>query len=118
MQFRHTANINQQVDALTQAFRIAADQFVDTVTVYRFLAGEPCRNPREYFRRVLGISDSNGNGDGNGHHGGIHGTLKVVADAGNEREQGKRQLGRLIELFETQPGAEYCRARTGRRITP
>ena len=108
-QFRHTANISEQIDALTRTFRIASSDFADTVTVYKFLAAEQCRDPRAYFRAVLGASSGNGsNGNGNGHAG-MHSAMKVGTEHEDGREQKKRQLARLFEVFETQPGAEYGR---------
>lgn len=108
-QFRHTANISGQIDALTRAFRVASSDFVDTVTVYKSLAAEQCRDPRAYFRAVLGTRNGRGsNGNGNGHAV-VHGAMNVATENEDEREPKKRQLTRLLELLETQPGAEYGR---------
>jgi phage/plasmid-like protein (TIGR03299 family) len=106
IQFRHTANVVEQVDALTRQFSVAAEHFADTVGVYRHLAAGQCPDPKRYFRKVLGLKNGSGaNGSGNGHAG-RYGALDV-AEEGSAREQGKRQLARLLELFETQPGAGY-----------
>lgn len=107
MKLRHTSGIGAQIDDITRHFAVLAQGFQNSLGVYRRLAETPCRDPGGYFRATLRLSNA-------------HGAVPAVHDKGSggraslltmeERDtaylKGKRQVNRLMELYETQPGHE------------
>jgi phage/plasmid-like protein (TIGR03299 family) len=110
LKLRHTAGVGAQIDALTEQCRLLAGKFGDTIQTYRALAADHCPDPGGYFKKVLTLSGSMGKFHPREEpaRSGLTGAL-TLASREPAFDQGKRQLGRLLEIFETQPGADYAR---------
>lgn len=99
---RHTTGIGSAVDSVTKAFRIAGENFQQNLVMYRFLAGERCPRPAEYFKNVLRTIPDSGR------------LLLTRLGAGAQDAEEKlldrnRQHRDLMALLEEQPGAEFGR---------
>src|SRR5262245_44198148 len=106
LKLRHTRSITDQVDKLKAEFSVAAQTFKQTATMYRFLAGEKCHDRMRYFRKVLEIPEEKPE-RGPSERAGIYGVLSRVKK--EAEKPGERQLGRLMEIHENQPGVEFAR---------
>lgn len=100
---RHTAGINQQVDAITMSFEQGVSRFYSSIENYKTLTRKQCNRPETYFKAVLKMSEKT-----NGLLPVVYGSLPEVLPAIEPDTTGKRQLAQLLEAYETQPGRDFA----------
>lgn len=89
--FSHTANVDKRIEALKENFQTLASEFTKTIEAYRQTTRTQV-NPTKFFEALLGID-----------------LRREEAKAKGEEESRKntRLLTKLMECYETQPGANF-----------